>query len=385
MDLFYRFFCERIKIRKIAYFCSLMCYFLFKIVPFLFKRKIKINNTNYIKLNYQNGRIKKLENKYMNKDYDLSIIIACYNSEKYIKNCLDSCLNQKTSYKFEIIVVDDGSTDNTKNICKQYQNKIKLISINNNKQGYARNRGIENSRGKNIAFVDSDDMITEDFVETIVSNIKNVDILHFGYYLFENNNFDKKREKKYVSKSFFSNINNKSLKLITFFNDGLIGNKAFKYNIISEYGFPEKIFFEDTVFNMFWFPISTTYKYLPKSIYYYRIHDSQETKQVSTNTSSINQFCVSKLIYSFLIESKFRINKEYLINAFFSNISTILYERTKNLNYDFQYSLFYDMSLFIRDNFKNDDKKKLPFKEKKLFDCLLKQDFAKYLKVQKYL
>ena len=85
-----------------------------------------------------------------------------YNSEKYIRNCLDSLLNQGLAIKdYEIIVVNDGSTDGSEQIVRQYNDKyenIKIITVKNGGQSYARNIGIDNANGDYLFFVDSDDL-----------------------------------------------------------------------------------------------------------------------------------------------------------------------------------------------------------------------------------
>ncbi len=96
------------------------------------------------------------------KNTDLSIIIPTYNNEQYIARCLDSVLSQAQSEKFEIIVVNDGSTDGTAQVLSQYRIKypnIVLIEQSNHGVSAARNRGINAAHGKYITFIDSDDMV----------------------------------------------------------------------------------------------------------------------------------------------------------------------------------------------------------------------------------
>ena len=86
------------------------------------------------------------DKKISSKEYDLSIIIPVYNSEKYLKRCLDSVANQKTKYNFQVICINDGSTDSSPEILKMYMNKIKdFYVINQENQGISisRNNGIK--------------------------------------------------------------------------------------------------------------------------------------------------------------------------------------------------------------------------------------------------
>ena len=111
----------------------------------------------------------------------ISIIIPIYNVEKYLEKCLNTIINQ-TYKNLEIILIDDGSTDNSSTICDEYCEKdkrIKVIHKNNEGVSSARNKGIELSKGKYIVFIDPDDYVTDEHVEVlydcIISN--NVDLV----------------------------------------------------------------------------------------------------------------------------------------------------------------------------------------------------------------
>ena len=105
----------------------------------------------------------------------VSVIIPVFDTECYLPTCLDSILNQ-TLDNIEIICINDGSTDNSLEILKNYQkkdNRIKIINKDNEGQGVARNIGIDNAVGEYIAFVDSDDFIKEDMLEKLYESSKN--------------------------------------------------------------------------------------------------------------------------------------------------------------------------------------------------------------------
>ena len=97
----------------------------------------------------------------------ISVIVPVYNVEKYLNRCIDSILNQ-TFKQIEVILVDDGSTDNSPIICDEYSNKyenIKVIHKKNNRVAAARNDGVKIATGKYIALVDSDDWIEPNMIE----------------------------------------------------------------------------------------------------------------------------------------------------------------------------------------------------------------------------
>lgn len=97
----------------------------------------------------------------------ISIIIPVYNVEKYLANCIGSVIKQ-TYTNIEVLLINDGSTDNSQKICENYMERDKRVILINKENGGAsdaRNIGIKNSNGKYIAFVDSDDTIEENYVE----------------------------------------------------------------------------------------------------------------------------------------------------------------------------------------------------------------------------
>lgn len=114
----------------------------------------------------------------------ISIIVPVYNSEKYIDKCINSILNQ-TYKKIELILIDDGSTDNSGHLCEVYakvDRRVKVMHVKNSGVASARNKGIEATRGEFIQFVDSDDYIDRDMVETLAHEMNNkVDIVMCGY------------------------------------------------------------------------------------------------------------------------------------------------------------------------------------------------------------
>jgi len=107
----------------------------------------------------------------------VSIIIPNYNKEKYIKEAIESALNQ--SYRpIEVIVIDDGSTDNSKEIIKSYGNKVSAYFLPHNNANVARNFGFKRSMGRYIQYLDSDDVLYPEKIEKQIEslNSKNADI-----------------------------------------------------------------------------------------------------------------------------------------------------------------------------------------------------------------
>lgn len=192
----------------------------------------------------------------------VSIIIPIYNAEKWIKRCINSVIKQ-TYPNLEIILVNDGSLDNSLQICKnflQLDNRIKIINTNNKGVSSARNIGINYATGKYVQFVDADDYIDEHMTEILVSNIEkyNSDIVICGLnYIYKG----KIMAKTYKYCGYFS-IREFLIKNIEVISDLITGspcNKLYKLDIIRENNIhfdPSKNYAEDLIFN---------YDYLKKS------------------------------------------------------------------------------------------------------------------------
>ncbi len=104
---------------------------------------------------------------------EISIIVPVYKVEPYLRKCVDSILAQ-TFTDFEVILVDDGSPDNSGKICDEYASKdsrVRVIHKENGGLSSARNAGIDVARGKYLGFVDSDDYIEKDMYELLYDNI----------------------------------------------------------------------------------------------------------------------------------------------------------------------------------------------------------------------
>lgn len=107
----------------------------------------------------------------------LSIIVPIYNAQNHLKKCIESIINQ-TEKDIEIILIDDGSTDDSLKICNEYQRKdfrINVIHQNNSGVSIARNQGIKIAKGEYIGFVDSDDWIDLDMFKRLLEEAKKTD------------------------------------------------------------------------------------------------------------------------------------------------------------------------------------------------------------------
>lgn len=207
-----------------------------------------------------------------------SVVIPAYNVEKYIEECLNSIINQ-TYKNLEIIIIDDGSKDKTRDIIQKFQKqdgRIKFIKSEKNLGVSAtRNKGIDNTNGKYLYFIDSDDFIDLDFIEHFVKSAEkyNADIVVTNNIVYSYGSEDVfKPVIELNSNSFNIPYKRKSLQ----YRQSVIWNKIFRAQFVKD----NKIYFsldlqyaEDELFNAYTFAIAKNIIGInPNSWYYYRVN-----------------------------------------------------------------------------------------------------------------
>lgn len=214
----------------------------------------------------------------------LSIIVPFYNTGKYITDCLDSLFNQDIpEADYEVICIDDCSTDNTKDYVLQYEKSYRnLVFAEHNKNrmlGAARNTGLSIAKGKYVWFVDSDDYIKPNVLSNLLSVAENgnLDMLHFNCEKFSNDG-------EYFKYKFYTQSHEVTTG-IKFLNSFFLEFKSipsescfkiFKKSFLFDYklSFPVGVFFEDSVHSLKSYFLASRLQYLPDIIYYYRINQN---------------------------------------------------------------------------------------------------------------
>ncbi|EJN0549109.1 glycosyltransferase family 2 protein, partial [Campylobacter jejuni] len=181
----------------------------------------------------------------MEKNPLVSIIIPCYNAENFIENCINSIINQ-TYINYEIICVDDGSTDNTLKILKNLSinnSRLKAYSINHTGiPSVVKNYGLKLAKGEFLLILDSDDMITEYFLEKGIKYFQDnlVDIILYPVkFMFSNNNY------KIIGGIYNNSLNISDVNYLGATNKIISGRDAFRFSIYNKLiGFP---FYKKTI------------------------------------------------------------------------------------------------------------------------------------------
>lgn len=211
---------------------------------------------------------------------DISIIIPIYNSEKFIKTCLDSVLNQVFLGEIEVICVDDGSTDQTMKILSTYkhnENVIVLTQVNSG-PGKARNKGFNVSRGKFIFFIDSDDYLTD---RQTLQNLYDVSIRYQSDITMANLAYgDNYKPLERQNVKTYKPYNGKKFLLLE--KDYMFSvNKLYKRSLLKESGLflPELRTYEDCEFTPRVYSHAKTIVLIDHVTYHYRQHGDSITHQ----------------------------------------------------------------------------------------------------------
>lgn len=280
------------------------------------------------------------------KENKITVIIPAYNTEKYIEECIMSVLKQ-TYQNFEILIIDDGSTDNTLKVINDINdNRIKVFSIENNGQGFARNLMLKKATGDYIMFLDSDDFIEPVTLEVALKRIisDGTDFVYFDwkYYNNQSKKYSYTSREKFFHKSLLINEECKQLLDIqSYFTVNKLYNKKFLLENNIFYG--EHYIYEDIVF---WVKVCMNAKnvsIIQSPLYNVRINSNSTTKTnfntdkhmvgflkayddciqlVSENEGSL-YFFLSYMLRKFLLYYNFRTPKKFknkFINEFFERI-----------------------------------------------------------------
>ena len=208
----------------------------------------------------------------------ISVIVPVYNVEKYLEECLDSIKNQ-TFNDIEVILVNDGSTDNSQEICERYCSqdpRFHLINQENKGQSIARNIGVAESRGELIVFIDSDDIVKIDLLEKLINYISDgIDIVECEKT--EDIQYLNEKRKDIQVKEFDSNE-----ALYKCFNHAVSWSpvaKLYRREIVEKIPFLESLIYEDLYTGIVSLKYINKMRKIDYIGYYYRYHTSSTMNQ----------------------------------------------------------------------------------------------------------
>ena len=259
----------------------------------------------------------------------ISVIIPTYNTEQYIKECIDSILNQ-TYQNFEIIIINDGSTDNTLEVLNSIKDeRIRVITIENSGQGVARNLALKEATGDYIAFIDSDDFIEPVTFEVALNRIlqDDSDLVYFDWKYY----YQKTGKYAYVSKEDFFHKKvleqdecKELLKIQHYFTVNKLYKKSFLLENDVKYG--ERYIYEDVPF---WVKVSMKAKkvsLIQSPLYSVRTNETSTTKSNLNTDRHVNGFI--KAFDESIVEIKEEKHKYYFLNYMMNKFLLYYNKRT---------------------------------------------------------
>ena len=273
----------------------------------------------------------------------ISVLMPVYNSEKFLLETVQAVINQSYT-DWELILVDDGSTDNSKEICTKLMNddkRIKYILQENLGVSHTRNVSLENAQGKYIVFVDSDDLIHEDYLKILINSIEknnsDISVCNFIERKISNTGNIEDINREFYPKEVMEMSEMKGY-IMEFGNSGLLNplwNKIYKREIIENNNitFDEKVKTgEDFIFNLQYFRKTKKISFIKENLYYYiRRNNNSITYQYIENMYE-RGWEIHSLLESFLEDMNFY-NKE---NAYvlYGNHLTGAFSAFLNLYHD---------------------------------------------------
>ena len=315
----------------------------------------------------------------VDEQLDLSIIIPVYNYESVLEKMLQSVLKQETKYRYEVIIVDDGSREPAKEILRKYENEPNVTVIYQENQGIsgARNTGLNHARGKYIMFVDCDDTVHSDIVEKLLDEACRTDVdIVIGAH-------DLVKEKDGNEYSRRSDIY--SLRNLEGYRDGdsimnypgLPWGKVYKRELFDAVRFPLNYWYEDTIVHFLLFRLAKSYSYLPEVLYDYRWYEGNYSKvQFKSVTRVVEHYWIVEL----MLEESRRLGLqpdavEYKV--LIRHLGGFLYHVLKGLKEEDKMAIFNLSCHLARENYMK--VRHMPFQLRELESSLLKKDYAKWV------
>lgn len=269
----------------------------------------------------------------VNIQYDLQIIIPAYNVEKYIRECLTSVIAQKTQYTVFVTIVNDGSTDQTKHIIETFLNEnliansqntdtfetasgtmvFQLITQPNKGLSGARNTALDTICGEYVMFVDSDDLLPANAIESMLDMAKKAqaDIVQGGWTEFSVNTVYEYSMPK-------SGIIEFSDELLS----GFAWGKIYRWNVLQHFDFPQGFWFEDTPVSFILYAMPFRFAAVKESVYKYRRNPQGITLTAPKQKRAVDSFWITKRCLEEFPEFGLNYNQrayEYLLRQIVTN------------------------------------------------------------------
>ena len=304
--------------------------------------------------------------------YDLQIIVPAYNVEKYIIQCIESLRMQTDKYKWQAIIINDGSTDTTGKLIDRYKKDRRLQIIHQNNKGFsgARNTGIRLLDARYVMFLDSDDFLESGAIEALMTEADryNADIVegNFNYY---------KRGKKKRGSFHRTGVVKRPVDDLKGFPWGKIIRSSF----FDRYQFPEGFWFEDTIMSFLIYPQGTSVRTIEASVYNYRVNDQGITNTIFGKAKCIDTVWILDEIVS--SGELMRYDRSVFRDLVLKHIM-LSCNRCQGLDRKVRESVFICLRKIYLDDFYFDDISSVTDIE--IYSALINNDFGEYELISRF-
>lgn len=246
------------------------------------------------------------------RKFDITVIIPVYNSEKYVEQCINQVNGSK--YRVELIVIDDGQTDNSLEIIKKLRDKninsidrFLVVQQDNSGAQSARNKALDLQSGEYVLFLDSDDYLTANTIDKLLDTAyKNQsDIVQMQYQLLYQNNTLQKPQLNIRDNYSETNELKEMLKY-----PGYNGMKLYKSSLFVNVRFPEGFWYEDTIIHLVIFPKCRKFQCISHVGYIYRQNENGITLQMKGSRKCLDAVRIMPLVIDIMIKNGIEFNDD---------------------------------------------------------------------------
>lgn len=387
---------KRIKVKSLSIIFTYVLLAL-KFFEYIIKKVTKKGSVTKVSMS-TNEAIEHIEKCYPNLNVELqvvnsktnpnikcSVIVPIYNHEDVIKECLDSIFSQKCKYDFEVILVDDGSNNVTKEILKEYEkyNNCKIIHQKNTGIAAARNTGINNAVGQYIMFVDCDDTIECDMLQKLLeeADLKKSDIVFGAYDLIKESDKKVISVKNYIyPKSFLNKRTDESNIMVL---PGYPWGKIYKRSLFDNIRFLPGYWYEDSIIQFLIYRKCSSFSYVPEVFYHYKWYENNfsKTQNSRANIRGVQRYWMLLQMIKISKEIGLPEDETFYITLI-RHLGIYYYSNIKDFDSPTKEAMFV-LACDLAEKFQIKNLK-MNFVEKEIEKALLKRDYTMYELACKY-
>ena len=265
--------------------------------------------------------------------YDCAVIIPTYNCARYIVSCVESVLKANTKYNIRIIIINDGSTDETRNLLKRYEGRNDCIVIHQDNKGFsgARNTGLDIANGKYIMFVDADDQLCGHAIDALLDDAfaHDADVVGSNYMTVTPEGTKIQEFRKHIRQKIDPTGGALS---------GMPWSKVYKSELFEHLRFPERYWYEDSINAQIVWPLSKTVYTIPDITYAYTQNPLGISQTSIHSPKAIDSLYITEALFH--DKPYFGLKLDAKAFSYFLRMVRLTYKRTCRCNTEIAKSIF---------------------------------------------